>query len=200
MKVAPAEATFVPTDNLEAVEQIVRESVLSLWDVVDNLTRLRPERSRFYHVTIFGSARIRPQSSEYKDVRKLAEQLAKMGCRIVTGGGPGLMQAANAGANDAHPDRPEASIGIRIDLEHEQTVNAFVGQAYRHRTFFSRLHHFVLLSNAFVVMPGGIGTTLELAMVWQLLQVRKLYGTPLILVGEMWEKLVTWAREYMVEG
>src|SRR5262249_20508312 len=67
-----------------------------------------------------------------------------------------------------------------------------------HRTFFSRLHHFVLVSDAFVVVPGGIGTVLEMMMVWQLLQVRKLHDTPLLLVGEMWPGLVEWARGAML--
>lgn len=102
-----------------------------------------------------------------------------MGCEIVTDGGPGLMQAANEGARQAAPENQARSIGMRIMLEFEQRTNPFVGQAHEHRTFFSRLHHVVLLSHAFVVVPGGIGTTLEALMIWQLLQVRKLYGTSL---------------------
>jgi predicted Rossmann-fold nucleotide-binding protein len=69
---------------------------------------------------------------------------------------------------------------------------------YEHKTFFSRLHHFMIVSDAFVVVPGGIGTLLELSMVWQLLQVRKLGRTPLILVGKMWAGLVDWARVTML--
>jgi hypothetical protein len=191
---------FVDAHDGDAAMQVVRHSVLGVWEVVDNLTRLRPERTEHYHATIFGSARIRAGSKPYKDVQRLAHELAAMGCRIVTGGGPGLMAAANAGAQAAHPDNPDASVGIRIDLEHEQATNAFVGQAYQHRSFFSRLHHFMWLSNAFVVVPGGIGTLLELTMVWQLLQVRKLYGTPLLLVGDMWLDLVDWAARHMTRG
>ena len=86
------------------------------------------------------------------------------------------------------------SIGINIELPFEQEVNPFVSQAYGHRTFFSRLHHFMIASDAFVVVPGGIGSLLELSLAWQLLQVRKLYNTPLILVGKMWADLVEWAR------
>ena len=73
-------------------------------------------------------------------------------------------------------------------------------QVYQHQTFFSRLHHFVLVSDAFVVVPGGIGTTLEALMIWQLLQVRKLHDTPLILVGDMWADLAAWAQQHMVNG
>jgi predicted Rossmann-fold nucleotide-binding protein len=109
------------------------------------------------------------------------------------------MQAANEGAMTMNPDNPQGSIGIAINLPFEEAVNSFVGQVYEHKTFFTRLHHFVFLADAFVVMPGGIGTALETMMVWQLLQVRKLYGTPLILVGKMWSDLIAWARLHMVE-
>src|SRR4029077_18750511 len=79
----------------------------------------------------------------------------------------------------------------------EQEVNPFVEQAFEHKTFFTRLHHFVLTSDAFVVAPGGIGTVLELTMIWQLLQVRHVQDTPLILVGKMWADLVDWARTHL---
>jgi predicted Rossmann-fold nucleotide-binding protein len=91
------------------------------------------------------------------------------------------------------------SVGIRVDLPFEQTINPFVGQAYEHRTFFSRLHHFMIISDAFVIVPGGIGTLLELSLAWQLLQVRKLYNTPLIFVGKMWVDLVEWGRKTMLK-
>jgi len=182
-----------PEDTLAVVQQ----SVLALWDVVNNLTLLRPPRLPHFHVTIFGSARILPGSKEYDDVKFLAAELAKLGCQIVTGGGPGLMQAANEGALHGDPSDKVGSIGIRVDLPFEQEANAFVGKVYSHKTFFTRLHHFVLISDAFIVVPGGIGTALETFMVWQLLQVRKLYGTPLVLVGDMWADLVDWARRHM---
>ncbi len=89
-------------------------------------------------------------------------------------------------------------MGIRVELPFEQEVNSFVELAYEHRTFFTRLHHFVLASDAFVVAPGGIGTVLELTLIWQLLQVRHLENTPLILVGKMWPGLVEWARDSML--
>jgi predicted Rossmann-fold nucleotide-binding protein len=117
-----------------------------------------------------------------------------MGCDIITGGGPGLMQAANQGAAVVHAPERNRSVGIRVDLPFEQEVNPFVEQAFEHKTFFTRLHHFVLTSDAFVVAPGGIGTVLELMMIWQLLQVRHVHGVPLILVGKMWAGLVDWAK------
>ena len=121
-----------------------------------------------------------------------------MGCDILTGGGPGLMQAANEGAHSADPKGHGRSVGINIELPFEQEVNPFVTQVFEHRTFFSRLHHFMIMSDAFVVSPGGIGSLLEMSLVWQLLQVRKLYNTPFILVGKMWADLVEWARRSML--
>jgi len=123
-----------------------------------------------------------------------SKALAAMGCDIITGGGPGLMQAANEGAGAT--SRKDRSLGIRVHLSFEQGANPFVGLAFEHRTFFTRLHHFVLASDAFVVAPGGIGTVLETLMIWQLLQVGHLEQTPLILVGKMWPGLIEWVRAF----
>jgi uncharacterized protein (TIGR00730 family) len=180
----------------DAVKQILVESVLGLWSVVGNLTRLRPSRHEHYRVTIFGSARARPGTVAYDETKRVAAALAGLGCDVVTGGGPGLMQAANEGA--ASTSSGGRSVGIRVELPFEQEVNPFVTTAFEHRTFFTRLHHFVLASDAFVVAPGGIGTVLETMMIWQLLQVRHLADTPFILIGKMWPGLVEWAREVML--
>ena len=126
----------------------------------------------------------------------MAAAFASMGCDIVTGGGPGLMQAANEGARSAGAP---GSMGIRVELPFEQHANPFVEQAFEHETFFTRLHHFVIASDAFVVVPGGIGTVLETLMIWQLLQVRHVRGVPLVLVGKMWKGLVEWARVSMLD-
>jgi uncharacterized protein (TIGR00730 family) len=184
----------------EAVKDVLVGSVLGLWEIVNNLTRLRPSKRERYRVTIFGSARAQPGSYVYDEVKRVAGALAGMDCDIITGGGPGLMQAANEGAAAANAPQRDRSVGIRIDLPFEQTVNPFVEQAFEHKTFFTRLHHFVLTSDAFVVAPGGIGTVLELTMIWQLLQVKHLHQTPLILVGKMWADLVDWATKYLVDS
>jgi uncharacterized protein (TIGR00730 family) len=180
----------------DAVKQVLVDSVLGLWDVVNNLTRLKPSRRDRYRVTIFGSARIHPGTFGYEETKRVAHALAELGCDIITGGGPGLMQAANEGA--ALSGGQASSVGIRVDLPFEQDVNSFVGMAFEHRTFFTRLHQFVLTSDAFVVAPGGIGTVLETLLIWQLLQVGHLRGVPLILVGRMWPGLVEWARSAML--
>jgi predicted Rossmann-fold nucleotide-binding protein len=191
-------ADSVSLNDEEGVARVLTESVLGLWDVVNNLTRLRPVQWRRFRVTIFGSARAEPGTLAYEHVKNLAQELAVMGCEVVTGGGPGLMQAANEGVAAVAQEDRQRSIGLRIQLDFEQHTNPFVGQAYEHRTFFSRLHHFVLLSHTFVVVPGGIGTTLEALMIWQLLQVRRLYGTPLIMIGRMWPEFVQWAKDHML--
>jgi hypothetical protein len=108
------------------------------------------------------------------------------------------MQAANEGAAAAGAPERNRSVGIRVELPFEQEVNPFVQQAFEHKTFFTRLHQFVLSSDAFVVAPGGIGTVLELMMIWQLLQVHHLEKMPLILVGAMWPPLIAWARTVML--
>ncbi len=180
----------------DAVKKVLTDSVLGLWEVVNNLTRLKPSHRDRYRVTIFGSARARPGTVAYEETKRASKALAEMGCDIITGGGPGLMQAANEGvklAGDA-----AQSLGIRVDLPFEQEVNPFVELAFEHKTFFTRLHHFVLASDAFLVAPGGIGSVLETAMIWQLLQVRHLDATPLILVGKMWPGFVEWARTEML--
>jgi uncharacterized protein (TIGR00730 family) len=181
----------------EAVREILSTTIMGLWELVNNLTRLRPSRRARYRVAIFGSARAQPGTFVYEEVKRAAAAFAAMGCDIVTGGGPGLMQAANEGAASA--GRDVGSMGIRVDLPFEQDVNPFVHQAFEHKTFFTRLHHFVIASDAFVVVPGGIGTVLEMLMIWQLLQVRHVHGVPLILVGRMWRGLVEWAQASMLD-
>src|SRR5262245_26272635 len=204
MKPNESDPIFGQSDTIKLSDEdatvgLVHRAVTGLWEVVNELTRLRRTTRQNYRVTIFGSARIKPGSVAYEEVKKLASELTRMGCDIMTGGGPGLMQAANAGVLAIDPEALHRSVGIRVQLPFEQEVNPFVGQAYEHRTFFSRLHHFMIISDAFVVVPGGIGTLLELSLAWQLLQVRKLYNTPLILVGKMWSELVEWARRSMLQ-
>jgi uncharacterized protein (TIGR00730 family) len=182
----------------QQVLEVVASTAYKLWDAVNTLTRLRPTKRSRYRVTIFGSARVPSDHWVYQAVRDLAAELARLDCVIVTGGGPGLMKAANEGVHVANPAAAEGSIGIRVDLPFEQEVNAFVTEAFEHGTFFTRLHHFVLLSDAFVVVPGGIGTVLETMMVWQLLQVQKLHDTPLILAGKMYAELVEWCSKHML--
>ena len=191
---------LVSLGDEQKVLEVLQSSVHNLWQAVNTLTRLRPTKRQRYRVTIFGSARVPKDHWVYQAVRDLAAELTRLDCDIVTGGGPGLMQAANEGVHLANPDAKKGSMGIRVELPFEQEVNAFVTEAFEHGTFFTRLHHFVLVSDAFVVVPGGIGTLLETAMIWQLLQVQKLHNTPLILAGKMYGELVEWCRKNMLRA
>jgi len=189
-------ARVVSLADEEAVKDILATTVFDLWKVVNNLTRLRPSKHERYRVAIFGSARAQPGTFVYDEVKRAAAAFASLGCDIVTGGGPGLMQAANEGAKAAGAP---GSLGIRVELPFEQEVNPFVEQAFEHSTFFTRLHHFVIASDAFVVVPGGVGTVLEMLMIWQLLQVRHVDDVPLILVGKMWKGLIEWTKTAMLD-
>src|SRR3954464_4791277 len=191
----PGRPGVVALSDEDAAAELLVGAVEGLWTVVSQLTRLRRTRRTNYRVAIFGSARTRPGAYPYDEVKRLAAELAALDCEIITGGGPGLMQAANEGAMSVSAATPGRSIGVRVDLPFEQEVNSFVGQVYEHKDFFSRLHQFMIQADAFVVVPGGVGTLLEMSMVWQLLQVHHLAGTPLILVGHMWADLLRWARD-----
>jgi uncharacterized protein (TIGR00730 family) len=198
-KAAKHGRTTVSLSDEEAVKQVLVRTVFGLWDIVNDLTSLRPSKRERYRVTIFGSARAKPGTYVYDEVKRLSAALGEMGCDIITGGGPGLMQAANEGTAAVNATERNRSVGIRVDLPFEQEVNPFVEQAFEHKTFFTRLHHFVLTSDAFVVAPGGIGTVLELTMIWQLLQVKHVHDTPLILIGKMWAELVDWAKRNLLK-
>jgi uncharacterized protein (TIGR00730 family) len=192
------EQSVVKLNDEEGVKRILTQTVFGLWSLVNNLTRLEPSRREHYRITIFGSARPQPGHFVYEEVKRMSAAFAELGCDIVTGGGPGLMRAANEGAAQVQQEGRVQSVGIRVDLPFEQEVNPFVAQAFEHETFFTRLHHFVLVSDAYVVAPGGIGTVLEAMMIWQLLQVRHLHDRPLVFVGPMWRELVGWVERYML--
>jgi len=179
------------------VGKIIDRTIVRLWDTIEELEALNPAELHFYRVSVFGSARLVPADPEYADVRRLASLLTELNCDIVTGGGPGLMEAANEGAASSRGVRKTRSFGLTIAIPYEK-ANPYLDSVTAHRTFFSRLHHFVRMSQAFVVFPGGIGTALELLMVWQLLQVGFMAERPVVLVGAMWTGLIEWMRREMV--
>lgn len=181
------------------VGKIIDRTIVRLWDTIEELEALNPAELLFYRVAVFGSARVQTGDREYAEVKSLASRLTEMGCDIVTGGGPGLMEAANEGAASSRGNgkRKTRSFGLTIAVPYEK-ANPYLDSVTAHRTFFSRLHHFVRMSQAFIVFPGGIGTALELMMVWQLLQVGFMTERPVVLVGEMWRGLLDWMRRDMV--
>jgi len=164
-------------------------TILALYRIISWLDRKAPLERRYFRVAIFGSSRIQESDAIYSEVKELARRLSFMGCDIVTGGGPGLMRAANEGARAGAYRYRTRSFGLTILLPMEEQPNPFLDEVAQHNTFFSRLHQFIRLSHAYIVVDGGIGTTLEALMVFQLLQVKMLKDRPLIFVGTMWSGL-----------
>jgi uncharacterized protein (TIGR00730 family) len=156
------------------------------------------DQDRFYRCCIFGSARIKPGSTAYQDVFELARFLAWDGIDILTGGGPGLMEAANKGAKLGQQEKASKSIsvGLTIQLDFEPEANHHLDVKRHHQRFSSRLDDFMRLSNSIVVTPGGIGTLLELYFSWQLIQVRHIETRPVVLLDkEYWQGIIQWMRE-----
>jgi uncharacterized protein (TIGR00730 family) len=180
--------------------EVIDVSVAQLWETIETLERLQPRNLKFFRVSIFGSARIELTHPLHGEARDLARRLAEAGCDIVTGGGGGLMHAVDLGASQGAVQQPaDGDLPVRLVIDDDGAP--FVERVYRHRTFFSRLHHFVRLSSAFIVLPGGIGSTLEAMMVWQLLQAKHLPPTPFLLYGSHWRGLLRWIEnEALAQG
>ncbi|MBQ4133657.1 MAG: TIGR00730 family Rossman fold protein [Desulfovibrionaceae bacterium] len=147
-------------------------------------------------VSIFGSARTQPSEPIYAETEKLAELLVKAGYGMITGGGPGLMEAANKGAFNAGGQ----SIGLHIELPHEQQPNPYLTQRINFRYFFIRKLMFVKYAMAYVVMPGGMGTIDELSEAFVLAQTNRIKPFPIVLYGsDFWNGLLDWIRDKMFE-
>lgn len=147
-----------------------------------------------FRVTIFGSARMKKGHQEYKQVYKLAKMIGERGIDLVTGGGPGIMEAASAGHKIGNKKTKAHTIGLNIKLPHEQKINRYVDIKFEFHRFSERLDNFMLLSNAIVVAHGGVGTLLELVYAWQLMQTKHICNIPLILLGEQWKGLIKWLK------
>lgn len=147
-------------------------------------------------ISIFGSARVRPDASVYKDTETIARLLAENGYGVITGGGPGLMEAGNKGAKEGGG----ASVGLHIHLPHEQKLNAFVTTRCEFRYFFIRKLMFVKYAAAYVVMPGGMGTLDEFSEAFVLMQTRRIKPFPIVLYGSaFWGGLLGWIKASMVK-
>ncbi len=147
-------------------------------------------------VTIFGSARTPPGSRYYELTERTARLLSDSGFSVISGGGPGIMEAANKGA--FHGKSP--SVGLNIQLPHEQAANPYqdISQTFRH--FFARKYMFVRFASAYVVMPGGFGTLDELMEALTLIQTGKARKIPLILVcSDFWKGMIDWFKEKLVD-
>ena len=146
-------------------------------------------------ISVFGSARTRPDEPWYQCAQRIGELLVQRGYAVITGGGPGVMEAANRGAWEAGG----ISVGLGIELPHEQSMNQWINRGVNFRYFFARKTMFVKYSQGFIVMPGGFGTMDELFESATLVQTGKIRSFPLVLVGtEYWSGLVEWIRSSMV--
>ncbi|WP_346926998.1 TIGR00730 family Rossman fold protein [uncultured Arthrobacter sp.] len=143
-------------------------------------------------VAVFGSARPGPEDPRYAAARTMGSRLADAGFAVITGGGPGLMEAANRGAAEAGG----TSVGLGIELRREQAMNPYVDVSMTFRYFFARKLMFVRYASAFVVLPGGFGTLDELFEALTLVQTGKIHEFPVVLIGtEHWSGLMAWIRE-----
>ena len=147
-------------------------------------------------VSIFGSARLKPDHPYYQKTIVLAELLGKNDFAVITGGGPGIMEAANKGA---YPQKPP-SVGLNIELPKEQSPNPYLDISLDFRYFFVRKVMLVRYSMGYVCMPGGFGTLDEFFEALTLMQTKKIYPIPLILFGsEFWGGLVAWIKTTLIE-
>ena len=177
----PAPTDFTATDPWRVL-RITGEFVAGF----DALAHVGPA------VAIFGSARIDPLDPMYALARNLARRLARAGLGVITGGGPGIMEAANRGAREGGG----RSIGCAIELPHEQATNPYVDLAVNFRYFFVRKTMFAKYAEGFVIFPGGFGTLDELFEALTLIQTEKLSNFPTILMGaSYWQGLLDWLRQ-----
>jgi uncharacterized protein (TIGR00730 family) len=146
-------------------------------------------------VSIFGSARVKPDDEQYKAAQETAARLARAGFAVITGGGPGIMEAANRGAREAGG----LSIGCNIELPFEQNSNDYLTRSITFKYFFVRKTMFVKYSTAFIIFPGGFGTLDELFEALTLIQTRKIKNFPVVLFGSnYWGGMMKWIEEIML--
>ncbi len=149
-----------------------------------------------FAITIFGSARLQPDDPYYEMARQLAKGLAEVDFNIITGGGPGIMEAANRGASEGKSH----SIGLNIDLPQEQHPNTYQDVSLQFRYFFVRKVMFVKQSMGYVCMPGGFGTLDEFFEALTLMQTHKIHPLPLVLFGtDFWQGLLDWSRTTLLD-
>jgi uncharacterized protein (TIGR00730 family) len=190
--IPPLRAVTMPE---RATSQKARES-WHLWGIIsefvesaERLSEIRPA------VSVFGSARLQEDSPVYRQALRIARKLSDAGFAVISGGGPGVMEAANRGAFEGR----SPSVGLNIELPFEQHGNPYQDIALRFRHFFARKVAFVKYAAAYVVMPGGFGTLDELFEALTLIQTRKGRSIPIVLVGsDFWGGLLGWMRETLV--
>jgi hypothetical protein len=179
-----------PREELERHVAAIAQEFREGFEAVDRIDRPA--------VTLFGSARVREGDPVYEAAREVARRFAERGWAVVTGGGPGVMEAANRGAKEAGG----LSVGFNIELPHEQRANGYIDLALTFRHFYVRKTMFVKAAEGFVVFPGGFGTADELFEALTLIQTGKVRHFPVVLVGsDYWSELLEWVRgELLADG
>jgi len=197
--------TFIPFGPLTADEDLLGTPPPGPLDELDRerLARINAEIEDGFEalaqlgpaVSVFGSARTPTDHPEYLLARRTARRLGEAGFAIITGGGPGIMEAANRGARDAGV----RSVGLNIELPHEQAANAYIDTHLYFRYFFVRRLMFVRYAEAFVIHPGGFGTLDEMFEALTLIQTEKIARFPVVLVGNTyWTSLLDWMRTHLL--
>ena len=202
----PSPAGRVPATADEEIIYAENASVLSERSEAERLQRIERELVFGFNelgkigpgICVFGSARIPGDSPEYERARQVGRAIGEAGFAVITGGAPGAMEAANRGAQDAGV----LSVGLNIELPHEQAINPYVDLGIEFHYFFTRKLMFVRYSEAFVVFPGGFGTFDELFEALTLIQTGKAVDHPVILEGpEFWSGLIDWIASHpLAEG
>ncbi|MBN1190848.1 MAG: TIGR00730 family Rossman fold protein [Dehalococcoidales bacterium] len=185
------------TDRYE-INQLEKEESWRLFRIIgelvegfDRLSSIEPA------ITVYGASRLKPGTEDYERARRIAFLLGKEGFSVITGGGPGAMEAANLGAFQAGAK----SIGLSIQLPEEQLCNTYTNLAISFNHFFARKVMLVKYSTAFVIIPGGMGTLDELTEVLTLIQTHKIKPFPVILVNsEFWKGFLEWMRDRSLAG
>jgi uncharacterized protein (TIGR00730 family) len=196
----------VPATADEELIYADSQTVLSEQSEADRLRRIERELVLGFNelgkigpaICVFGSARTPADAPQYELARRVGRAIGEAGFAVITGGGPGTMEAANRGAQEAGA----LSVGLNIELPHEQSINAYVDLGIEFHYFFTRKVMFLRYSEAFVVFPGGLGTFDELFEALTLIQTGKAVDHPVILQGsEFWTGLIDWIRSHpLAEG
>jgi uncharacterized protein (TIGR00730 family) len=196
----------VPATADEELIYADSQTVLSEQSEADRLRRIERELVLGFNelgkigpaICVFGSARTPADAPQYELARQVGRAIGEAGFAVITGGGPGTMEAANRGAQEAGA----LSVGLNIELPHEQSINAYVDLGIEFHYFFTRKVMFLRYSEAFVVFPGGLGTFDELFEALTLIQTGKAVDHPVILQGsEFWTGLIDWIRSHpLAEG
>ncbi len=189
-------------DSINNLKQELNASQEDLWRVFrimaefvegfEKMGKIKPS------IAVFGSARTKPSNKYYKMSVRVAKELTKKGFGIITGGGPGIMEAANRGANEVDG----SSTGVNIELPHEQSANQYIDRdkLLTFRYFFVRKVMFFKYAQGYIIMPGGFGTIDEFFEVLTLIQTGKTERVPIVVMGkEYWKPLMSWLKKYMID-